>query len=136
MNVIDTPFVKKTGIEKAENGILELPYQKDVQNHLEAICAGAQYTLAESSSAELLQDLFPELVGNVIPVIRETKIKFRKPALSRISAHSSIDDDSLRQFRGRFYKNGKGFISIDVKVSDLEGNVTCSASFLWFLQKI
>jgi hypothetical protein len=76
MNITEVPFVKKVGIHKAADGESELPFSSDVQNHLQTICAGAQYTLAESSSAELLQSLFPELVGKVIPVIRETKIKY------------------------------------------------------------
>jgi hypothetical protein len=64
MNITEVPFVKRVGIQKAADGELERPFSPGVQNHLQAICAGAQYTLAESSSAELLQS-----------VIRESKIK-------------------------------------------------------------
>lgn len=136
MNIIDTPFLKKVGINRTENGALELDFQKDVHNHLETICAGAQYTLAESSSAALLQELFPDLVGKVIPVIRETKIKFKKPALSKITAFSTVTEESETQFRERFYKSGKAFISIDVKVRDMDEEITASGSYIWFLQKL
>ncbi len=89
MNVIDVPFVKRVGIQKSENGTVELPLHKSILNYLEAICGSAQYSLAETSSAELLQELFPELVGKVIPVIRETQIKNKKPALTSIKAEAS-----------------------------------------------
>jgi hypothetical protein len=64
MNITEVPFVKRVGIQKAADGELELPFSPGVQNHLQTICAGARYTLAESSRAELLQS-----------VIRETIIK-------------------------------------------------------------
>ncbi len=73
MNITEVPFVKRIGIQKAADGELELPFSSDVQNHLQTICAGAQYTLAESSSAELLQSLFPE--ANRVFISIEVKVK-------------------------------------------------------------
>jgi thioesterase domain-containing protein len=136
MKIIDTPFVKKVGIEETDGGELMLPFQKDVQNHLETVCAGAQYTLAESSSADLLQNIFPELVGKVIPVIRESTIKYKKPAQSKIRAQSSVKDNALQKFKDRFKATGRALISIDVKIFDSENDVTASGSYTWYLQRI
>lgn len=136
MEIIDIPFLKKVGVRKKPDGELELPFSEDVQNHFQAICAGAQYTLAESSAGELLSTLYPELVGKVIPVIRETKIKFRKPALGTASAISTVSDDIRAKFEEQFSKDGRGFISIDVKVRDMDEGLTCTGTFLWFIQRI
>jgi len=83
MNVIEIPFVKKTGITKNEKGELELPFTTDTHNHLETMHASAQFTLAETASGEFLQTLLPDLVGKVIPVLREAKVKFKKPAVKK-----------------------------------------------------
>ena len=79
MNVVKIPFVKKTGIIKTENNELILPFTTDTHNHLKTMHASAQFTLAETASGDFLQTSFPELVGKVIPVLREAKVKFKKP---------------------------------------------------------
>jgi Domain of unknown function (DUF4442) len=136
MNVIETPFIKKVGIEKTNDGKLVLAFKKDVQNHLQTICAGAQYTLAETSSADFLQNLFPELIGKVIPIIRDSQIKFKQPAIKKIFASSSVSDESRLKFSDQFSKKGRALISVDVKIIDIDGVVTCLGTFTWFIQNI
>jgi len=136
MNVIETPFIKLVGIEKTSDGKLGLDFKKDVQNHLQTICAGAQYTLAETSSADFLQNLFPELVGKVIPIIRDSQIKFKLAAIKKIFAYSSVSDETCSKFNDQFTKKGRALISVDVKIKDIEGTVTCLGTFTWFIQNI
>ena len=136
MNVIEIPFVKKVGITKTQQGKLELPFTLDSQNHLKTIHASAQFTLAETASGDFLQSLFPELVGNVIPVLRDAKVKFKKPAVNNIIAYPSIDDESREKFNTQFSKKGRASISIDVEIRDAEDTVTSMASYNWFVQKI
>jgi hypothetical protein len=42
--------------------------------------AGAQFTLAETQSGLYLQTLFPELESQVIAILRESKMRYKKPA--------------------------------------------------------
>ena len=136
MNVIKIPFVEKVGIQKSANGELELPFTKDVHNHLQTIHASAQFTLAETSSGEILQTLFPKLVGKVIPVLRESRIKFKKPANKSICAYPSVSNESRSKFSEQFSKKGRASISVKVVVRDTEGTVTCTGTYNWFVQKI
>ena len=78
MDVTKIPFVEKVGIVQKSDGRLELPFNESVHNHLHTIHASAQFVLAETASGEILQTLFPELVGKVVPVLRDSKIKFKK----------------------------------------------------------
>ena len=110
MNLLNIPFVKRVGIERQDNQILTLGLSQNVFNHLGTICAGAQYTLAETSSANLLQILFPDLDGTTIPVIRETRIKFRKPAQSSIKATATAREEDVVSFRTRFDSSGPSWI--------------------------
>ena len=136
MNVLEIPFVKKTGITKTENNKLILPFTTDTYNHLETMHASAQFTLAETASGEFLQTLFPDLVGKVIPVLREAKVKFKKPAVKNIIAYPSITDDATEKFNTQFYKKGRASITVDVEIKDIENTITCIASYNWFVQKI
>lgn len=136
MDVIEIPFVKKVGITKSANGELELPFTKETHNHLETMHASAQFTLAETASGEFLQTLFPELVGKVIPVLREATVKFKKPAVKNIIAYPSMSDETREKFNTQFSKKGRASICVDVEVKDIEGTVTSVASYNWFVQKI
>ena len=84
MNVIEIPFVKKVGITQSANGELELPFSDETHNHLATMHASAQFTLAETASGEYLQTVFPDLVGKVIPVLRDASVKLRNLLLKRL----------------------------------------------------
>jgi acyl-coenzyme A thioesterase PaaI-like protein len=85
MDVTKIPFVEKVGIIRATEGELELPFTETIQNHLQTIHASAQFALAETASGEILATSFPELVGKVIPVLKDSQMKFKKPANTTIS---------------------------------------------------
>ncbi len=136
MNVIEIPFVKKVGITQSSKGELKLPFTNETHNHLQTMHASAQFTLAETASGEYLQTLFPELVGKVIPVLRDASVKFKKPAVKTIIAYPSISDESLEKFNSQFAKKGRASIAVDVEVKDIDNTVTCIATYNWFVQKL
>ena len=136
MNVLEIPFVNKVGINKTEHGELGLAFTNDNINHLQTLHASAQFTLAETASGEFLQSLFPDLVNNVVPVLRDANIKFKKPALQNIIAYATISDAAREKFAEQFAKKGRASISVEVVVKDINDVVTCSASYNWFVQKI
>jgi acyl-coenzyme A thioesterase PaaI-like protein len=136
MDLIKIPFVKKVGIKKFEKGNLGLPFSKSVHNHLQTIHASAQFSLAETASGEILQQSFPELVGKVIPVLRESRIKFKKPAIQSIIAYPEVSDDAITNFREQFSRKGRALISVKVTVKDIESITTCIGEFSWFIQSV
>ena len=136
MNVIEIPFVDKVGIQINTNGELELPFYAGVQNHLQTIHASAQFALSETASGEILQRSFPDLAGKVIPVLRESQIKFKRPANRKIVAYPSVTAESLSKFDEQISKKGRALISVEVQVKDVDGIVTCTGTFKWFLQLI
>ena len=134
MDVTKIPFVEKVGVVRQSGGRLGLPFNDSIHNHLQTVHASAQFALAETASGEALQSLFPELVGKVVPVLRDSNIKFKKPAQSTISAHASVADESVSKFRERFAKKGHASISVSVEVIDQAGVITSMGVFNWFVQ--
>lgn len=136
MDVTEIAFVKTVGLERTEQGVLTLPLSTSTQNHLNSVHASAQFTLAETASGEALQQLFPSLVGKVIPVLRESNIRFRKPATSEVYAFPTVSEDTAARFEEQFARKGRASITVDVVVKDAEEAVTCSGSFNWFVQGV
>jgi len=136
MDIVSIPFVQTVGIEKSREGALVLPFKKAVHNHLETMHASAQFTLAETASGELLQIIFPELVGKVVPLLRSSEIKFKKPTTKEVSAYASIPEEARLLFKEQFDKKNRATISVDVNLKDSDDVTTCSASFSWFVQAL
>ena len=135
MKASDIPYAKLTGIEQ-EDTKLSLDIRKDVLNHIKTIHASAQFTLAETQSGIYLQDVFPELNGKVIPLLREAQVKYKKPAMKKITAYATISNENIEKFKEHFEKKGRSSIVVDVDIKDINDILTCKASFNWFVQKI
>jgi acyl-coenzyme A thioesterase PaaI-like protein len=133
LKAADIPFVRCIGIEQESEG-LSLGFKDNVMNHIETIHAGAQFALAETQSGIFLQTLFPELEGKVLPVLRDAQIRYKQPAMEKIIAFASTDDDAMEQFKVRFKKKGRGSLQVDVDVQDINGVLTAQATFTWFIQ--
>jgi len=136
MNILEIPFIEKVGIQRGREGLLSLLFNNSLHNHLKTIHASAQFTLAETSSGELLQTQFPELVGKVIPLLRESQVKYKKPATNSISAHSSIATEVLDKFNLQYSKKGRAILPVYVEIKDSENTITCTGTFTWFIQRI
>lgn len=110
--------------------------KKYFQNHSKTMDVSTQFALAETSSGELLQTQFPELVGKVIPLLRESQVKFKKTTLKSVTAYSSITEEALETFNLQYGKKGRAILSVYVEIKDSDNTVTCIATFTWFIQKI
>jgi len=128
-------FVKLVGIKQSGDSV-SLAYKKDVQNHIESIHASAQFTLAETQSGLHLQTLFPKLEGLVIPLLRESSMKYKKPALKDIQAFASVKEEDRMKFLEQFTKRSRASIEVFVEVKDSDGVCTAQGTFGWFISKI
>ncbi len=129
----DIPFVKHIGIKEKED-VLSLNLKTSVCNHVETIHAAAQFTLAETESGMHLQSLFPELEQKVIPLLREGKIKYIKPAAMKITALSFVEEEAVDKFKLQFTKKGRALLKIKVEIRDSNDILTSEAQFTWFVQ--
>lgn len=136
MKILEIPFVKTLGIDINSQGELKLAFSDKLHNHLQTMHASAQFALAETASGAALLKLFPELEGKLIPVLRESQVKFRKPALQEITAYPLVSDEAIEKFRLQYSSKGRALIPVDVEVRDTDGTVTSSATYTWFLQSI
>lgn len=136
MDILQIPFVKTVGLHRTEDGSLSLEMAHSISNHLNTMHASAQFTLAETASGEILIESFPELEGKVVPVLRDSKIKFKRPADTAVTAQASISQEASDTLLEQLNRRGRGSIEIHVELKDTAGKVTCSGSFNWYIQSI
>lgn len=135
MQILDIPILKFIEVKK-ENDKFILQYNDKNKNHLNSIHAASQFALAEAGSATMLQELFPTYKDDVIAVLRESKLKYKKQATGKISSFVDIKEDRLLKFKNQFERKSRATIILEVELKDKEEAITCQASFTWFIQKI
>lgn len=138
MEITEIPFHKLLKIKKSNksDGVLELTFCENKQNHIGTFHASAQFALAEATSGFALQQAFPQLVSSVIPILRKADTKFKKPAEFDISAYATIDHAQKEQFLEKIDSKGRATISVLVEVKDQKETVTMVGNYQWYIQKI
>jgi acyl-coenzyme A thioesterase PaaI-like protein len=123
------PFVKTVGIIDKK-----LEKNQNIENHLGSIHAGAIFTFAENASGEYLRELFPDLADKIIPLLRESSIKYKKQAKSTLRSEVSVLD--IEKFKAIFWKKSRASVVANVKVFDNEDDLVCEGSFKWYIQML
>ena len=101
----------------------------------------ARFTQAPSSlwpkhaAGFTLQRHFPHLTDSVIPVLRKSELKFRRPAQSTILAKAYLDAKAKEDFELQLEKKGRATITVPVEITDQQGHTTLVGTYEWYVQK-
>ncbi len=129
------PFANYVGIKIRDNRLLKLIPHKEVENHIGTVHAAAQFTLAETQSGLYLLSLFPEYADDVVPLLRSSKIKYKYPATSELTAEATVSKENKLKFKKEFDKRGKAIILINIKIKDINEKITMIGDFGWYVQR-
>ena len=138
MHVTDLAMNQALGLRLAEAGaahVLEMPETPLLLNHVGTIHASAQFALAEAGSGEFLLRELGELRADTFAVLRNSEVKFRKPAHGTLRATARFAEGGGEALAAELSARGRVLTAIGVEVSDAQGVVTMTGRFDWFLQR-
>lgn len=128
------PILEAMGIRVVEVrpgfAAAELPSEPNV-NHFGVTYAGSLFSVAEMLGGVLSLatfDLDPasgELAG-FVPIVKESTIRFRRPALGVVRASASLSDDEVARVRRDALATGKGEFVLEATLTDQQGEVVAS----------
>jgi acyl-coenzyme A thioesterase PaaI-like protein len=137
MKITEVPFVQKMGIRTGVRPYeLVLPFDPDYANHLGLWFAGIEFSLAEAASGHFLIEHFPDLAGQVIPMLRDARIRFRKPSQATLHALPEVSDEEMAAFEDQMTRKGRAKILVDVRVREDDDSLVAEAGYEWFVQRI
>ena len=138
MDITQIPFNKFIEISpsSADDCALELAFNDHMQNHLGTFHASAQFALAEACSGLALQRHFLHLTDSVVPLLRKSELKFKRPAQSTILAKAYLSPKIKEDFEHQLKKKGRAIIAVPVEIVDQQGNITLTGTYEWYVQKI
>jgi len=138
MNITEIPFNKFIDIKQhhEDQSCLVLEFKEQTKNHLGTMHASAQFALAEACSGLVLQKCFPHLEGSVVPMLRKSDVKFKRPATSSVFARAEISEDQRKRFEQQLERKGRASIEVTVDVIEQDGATTMAGIYEWFAQKL
>lgn len=135
MNLKEIPFAKLLAISDSTSEFLfELSDDEKYTNHLGTVAAAAQFSLAEFASGQWLIHAFPEYATQVIPVLRKSEVKFRKPAMGRVRARAIVNDESRDQFLTDLTQRKRALVTIVIELVNDDLEIVMSGTYEWFIQ--
>jgi acyl-coenzyme A thioesterase PaaI-like protein len=138
MHVTDLAINKTLEMRLApagESHILEMPETPLHLNHVGTVHASVQFALAEACSGEFLLRHLGDKQNQVFAVLRTSEVKFRKPAHGALRASARFADGSADALAAELSSRGRALVSLLVDVADVQGVVTMSGRYDWFLQR-
>lgn len=125
------PILAAMGVRVLEatsgRAVAELPAEPNV-NHFGVTYAGSLYSVAEMLGGVLSLatfDLEGELAG-FVPLVKESTIRFRRPAMGVVRATAALSDTEVARVRADALATGKGEFVLEAVLTDAQGEVVAS----------
>ncbi|HAQ51023.1 MAG TPA: hypothetical protein DCR13_05705 [Gammaproteobacteria bacterium] len=134
MEIEQVPFAAHNGIEITPDNSVYLPENTRLNNHLSGVHAGAQFLLAESASGYYLLTAFPEFIGRITPLLRESSIRYSQQIQGALRSRIKVDDATIGKFRQTLAARSRAVIQLEVELINQQDLICCTASFRWFVR--
>jgi len=135
--MMDTlPMVRLLGIriDSIGSGISEVSMPDDARlhNHLGTPHAGALFTLAETASGAAMAGGFAELIADMRPVAKESRIQYQKLAKGATRASGRVPGE-LAALKAQLAADGKVAFPVNVDIFDEHGTLAAQVQVDWYL---
>jgi thioesterase domain-containing protein len=129
--VASVPILEAMGVRVVEvrpgRAVAELPPEPNV-NHFGVTYAGSLFSVAEMLGGLLSLasfDLEGELAG-FVPIIKESTIRFRRPAVGVVRASVELTAAEVERTRRDALQSGKGEFVLEASLTDADGEVVAT----------
>jgi acyl-coenzyme A thioesterase PaaI-like protein len=132
------PFNKYLGLTYSEigpgRGVVTLPDQAELHNHVGSQHAGGLFTAGEAASGGAFMGAFADHMGSITPLAKSASIEYRKLARGPITATGTFEGD-VTELVSKLDSDGKVVFPIGVEMTDGEGNVVAVMTVEWHVRR-
>jgi hypothetical protein len=135
MTLLDLIYNQNLNIQNTNKTdcIFKLAMSDKLQNHIHSFHAGAIFSLAEATSAQFLINNFKEFENSVIPLLRATNTKYKKPCITDIYAKAVLLNESKEEIKHILNEKKRALLTIKVEIIDEFDSIIFIGTFEWFL---
>ena len=132
------PFVATVGYRivdiDGDQVTVTLPDRRELHNHIGTAHAAAAFGAAETATGAVLLNAIRDRLGEVIPVLKDARIKYVAPAVGVVSA-VAIPRQSPSQTIDACLEEGRSLLDVDCTLYGEDGSVNAESSFTWYLRR-
>jgi acyl-coenzyme A thioesterase PaaI-like protein len=132
------PFNTHLGLEivgfSEGKGVVRLPDEPTLRNHVGSQHAGALFGAAEAASGVALLGKLAARMGTITPLAKGAEIQYLKIARGVITATASFVEDTAELLR-RLDADGKALTDVRVELTDTTGLQVATVLVHWHIRK-
>jgi acyl-coenzyme A thioesterase PaaI-like protein len=132
------PFNAYVGLETVEvrpdGGVVRLPDDRQLHNHVGSQHAGALFTAGEAASGAAFVGAFLAIMGEITPLAESAEISYRALAKGAITATAEFaaDRDALI---AELNENGRVRFPIGVQLTNADGKLVAEMTVNWYVRR-
>ena len=134
--VASVPILEAMGIRIVEArpgfAAAELPPEPNV-NHFGVTYAGSLFSVAEMLGGVL--SLLSFDLDKMVPVVKTSSIRFRRPAMGVIRAEVSLSDAEIARVQTDARTTGKGEFELEAVLTDASGEVVATTVGIYQIRR-
>lgn len=132
------PFNMHVGLETVtvapDHGVVKLPDEPHLHNHVGSQHAGALFTAGEAASGAAFVGAFVEVMGEVTPLAESAEIAYLKLAKGEITATGRFTDDR-DALLATLNEEGRIRFPIAVELTDAQGTTVAEMTVNWYVRR-
>lgn len=131
------PFNVHLGIETTavapDRGVVRLPDDERLRNHVGSQHAGALFGAGEAASGAAFVGAFLEMMGEITPLAESAEIAYRKLAKGEITATGRFTEDS-EALKAKLGEDGRIRFPVRVEMTDTSGELVAEMTVNWYVR--
>jgi acyl-coenzyme A thioesterase PaaI-like protein len=132
------PYNNHLGLEYVEvadgKGVVRLPDDPDLRNHVGSQHAGALFSAGEAASGGAFIGAFVEHMAGIVPLARSAEINYLKLARGPIDATATLSEDKSALV-AHLESDGKVEFPVTVELADSGGQKVAEMTVHWHVRK-
>jgi uncharacterized protein (TIGR00369 family) len=132
------PFNGHLGLKITEigdgRGVVQMPDDEHLRNHVGSQHAGALFTCAEAASGAAFVGAFAERLGEVTPLAKSASIDYLKIAKGPITATGTLGEGK-QELLDRLDADGRVQFAVTVSLADEAGTEVAKVTVDWHVRK-
>lgn len=132
------PFNTHLGLEVVEvgdgHGVVRLPDDERLLNHVGSQHAGGLFSVAEAASGGAFVGAFAEHMGSITPLAKSAEIAYLKLARGPITATANLAGDKAELLE-RLDADGRIEFPVTVEMTDEQGTKVAEVTVHWHVRK-
>jgi uncharacterized protein (TIGR00369 family) len=132
------PFNTHLGLEVVEVGdgfgVVRLPEDERLLNHVGSQHAGGLFSVAEAASGGAFVGAFAEHMGGITPLAKSAEIAYLKLAKGPITATAKLSADKAELLE-RLDSDGRVEFPVTVEMTDEQGTKVAEVTVHWHVRK-